>query len=144
MDSWHCSVDQLFGLDTPSWCYAIGLVTVLTPLAWVRDIKRFSFTFLLGNCLLIATITTVIVNGSSALSENGPAPDLVAFNQKNFLSCIGYCIFAFEGIGVVMPVMHACSEPEKFVTLLYAAIGTLTVVFVFFGTFCYLAYGNEI
>jgi amino acid permease len=56
------SVNQAFGINTPIWYYSIGLVFVLTPIAWVRDISRFSFTFLLGNLLLALTVMVVSIH----------------------------------------------------------------------------------
>jgi solute carrier family 36 (proton-coupled amino acid transporter) len=57
---------------------------------------------------------------------------------------IGFCIYAFEGIGIVMPIMQSCAEPKKIITILEAAIATLTGVFLVFGTLCYVAYGSDL
>ena len=43
-----------------------------------------------------------------------------------------------------MPIMQSCAEPERFTNVLYAAIGTLTGVYIFFGIFGYCAYGNSV
>ena len=47
------------GMETPVWPYFVGVLSVLTPIAWVEDIKKFSFTFLVGNLLILSTIVTV-------------------------------------------------------------------------------------
>lgn len=39
---------------------AILLLVVLTLIAWVRDIGKFSFTFLIGNIIMLATIFVVV------------------------------------------------------------------------------------
>jgi len=49
------------------WYYALGLIIILTPITWVRDISRFSFTFLLGNSLLLLTLLTVAIDGIQEL-----------------------------------------------------------------------------
>lgn len=41
-----------------------------------------------------------------------------------------------------MPIMQSCEEPKKFLSVLYAAIGTLTILYIFFGTFCCMSYGK--
>lgn len=57
-------------------------------------------------------------------------------------SMLGYAIYAFEGVGILMPVMQACECPEKFDKILIAALATLTLAFVVYGTMSYLAFGN--
>ena len=56
---------------------------------------------------------------------------------------VGFAAYNFEGIGIVMPVMQRTAVPEMFDKLLAAAIGTMFVTFVSFGTVCYLAYGSD-
>ena len=52
-------------------------------------------------------------------------------------------IYSFEGIGVVMPIMHACETPEKFTSILTAAILTLVVGYVVFSEICYFTFGSD-
>ena len=39
--------------------YTIGIICILTPIAWVRDIAKFSFTFMIGNFMIL--FTTLVV-----------------------------------------------------------------------------------
>jgi len=55
---------------------------------------------------------------------------------------IGFAIYSFEGIGVVMPIMQQAAQPQHFILLLTLAIGTLTIIYVIFGTICYLSFGT--
>jgi amino acid permease len=75
------SVNQVLSLDTPMWYYALGLLSILTPISWVRDIKKFSFSFLVGNLVLSLLILTVIVNALSEVMDRGFADDLKMFNE---------------------------------------------------------------
>lgn len=57
-------------------------------------------------------------------------------------SMVGFSIYTYEGIGILMPVMQACECPEKFDKILMAAIFTLTSAYIIFGTLCYLSFGD--
>jgi len=70
-------------------------------------------------------------------------PGLVPVNDQRYQLFIGFAIYSFEGIGVVMPIMHSCSEPKKFNQILILAICTLLAAFLFFGTFGYITYGSN-
>jgi amino acid permease len=65
--SFTTSINQAFSLNTPMWYYSLGLICILTPIAWVRDISRFSFTFLIGNLLLILTVGVVCIDAIKLL-----------------------------------------------------------------------------
>jgi solute carrier family 36 (proton-coupled amino acid transporter) len=55
---------------------------------------------------------------------------------------MGFSIFSFEGISIVMPIMKSTEKPEKFGNILIAAIATLVSIFVIFGLLGSLAYGS--
>ena len=55
---------------------------------------------------------------------------------------VGFSIYTYEGIGVLMPVMQACESPQKFEKILVAAVFTVTVVLSIYGVIAYLAYGE--
>ena len=87
------------------------------------------------------SIIVVMVFATSSIKERGGLPeDAIAFNSENYLITIGYCIYSFEGIGVVMPIMQSCAEPEKFLSMFYAAMATLTTIYIVYGTYCSVAY----
>ena len=59
LKSLKSSVNQAFEVETEMWLYASILICILTPIAWVRDISKFSFSFMMGNLLILLTIVTV-------------------------------------------------------------------------------------
>ena len=65
-------------------------------------------------------------------------------NHDGYWSMVGFSCYAYEGIGVVMPIMNNCACPEQFDKILLYAILTLTAVYCFFGEFCYLVLGSHI
>ncbi len=65
-------------------------------------------------------------------------------NYDDYWSMIGFSCYAFEGIGVVMPIMAACECPEKFDKILGAAFLTLTIIYCAFADWCYLIIGDKL
>ena len=88
--------------------------------------------------------TVVIISYYSIvkLAADGIGQGVVAINPKGMWSTMGFAVYLFEGIGILMPVMQACECPEIFDRILISAVGTLTMVFCFFCTLSYLAFGN--
>jgi len=124
------------------WTYGVVLVCLLSMLAWVRNIAVFSFTFLIANILLLSTVVIVCAYSTSKLITDGINESVEAINLKGVWTMLGFAVYVFEGIGILMPVMQACDCPEKFSDILNAALMTLCSAFAIFGTLSYLAFGN--
>ena len=89
---------------------------------------------MLGNLLILMAILYVSVYCGMVLVRNdGIANDIVFINKNEYLGALGMSIYCFEGIGIVMPVMHSSESPESFKASLICAIATLTIIYIFFG-----------
>ena len=145
-ESWVTLLDTLFGLKVGPWTPGVVLLVILTMMAWVRDISKFSSTMLLGNLCILATLIIVSVVMANRLIERDfeKGPDVVPINYKEFWSMVGFSCYTFEGIGVVMPIMHACNVPEQFPRLLFYAMVTLITIYSFFGNLVYYTLGSDL
>lgn len=76
------------------------------------------------------------------LYNDGLGPDIEAINHEKMFSTIGFAIYTFEGIGIMMPIMQACDCPERFDKIYFNSIMIITVMFLAYGSIMYLAYGN--
>lgn len=144
--AWKSIAKEVFGYEADIWVFAGALMCILIPIAWVRDIGKFSFTFLLGNLLILSTVIIVSIVLLIKLKGSGGefAESIEAINGNEYWAMIGFSCYAYEGIGVVMPIMQACECPEKFDKILFYAILTLTIIYVSFADLCYLILGNNL
>ena len=136
-----CATAQ-FGDVCNLWTWATVVIVILTMLAWVRNIAKFRFTFIFANILLLSSICIIIVFSINRLSTMGLPNDLQAINTSGMWTNVGFAIYTFEGIGILMPCMQACEVPHKFDKVLIAAVITVTAMFLVYGTIAYVAYGN--
>lgn len=72
------------------------------------------------------------------------APGVEFINKSDFLSTLGFAFYNYEGIGIVMPVMATCAEPQHFKRMLTYTFFTLMAIFVFFGCVTYFAWGENL
>ena len=61
IESLQTTVNKAFNLETSHWLYGGGLVVVLTPISWVRNIAKFAFTYLIG--ILLIFLSVIVVSG---------------------------------------------------------------------------------
>ena len=118
-------------------------MTILTLLAWVRNIATFRFTFLFANLLLVAMVVIVCCYSVKEIYSNGTlGPDITLINTSGMWTALGFSIYTFEGIGILMPCMAACECPEKYEEIWIWAVVTVIGAFFIYGSTSYLAYGN--
>lgn len=53
-------------------------------------------------------------------------------------------MYAYEGIGIVIPVMEITEDQEKFPKILFLVITVTFLIYVTFGEFCYIIYGSKL
>ena len=145
IESLKTSVDKLLGIDSNHWLYAAGLIIVLTPVAWVRNIAKFAFTYLIGILLIVWGIIVVSGYAVGTLAENEKlCPNVKPINHDSYLTTLGMTVYCYEGIGMLMPIMHASESPHKLQSCLIGAIVTLTFVYIAFSELCYSAWGSNL
>lgn len=145
-ETWVSILKTVFGITVGPWTPGIVLLIFLTLMAWIRDISKFSSTMLIGNLCILTTLIIVTFIMFLKLTNRGftPGPDIVWMNFNEFWTMVGFSCYTFEGIGVVMPIMHACSVPDQFPKILLFAMCTLICVYSFFGNLVYCTLGSEL
>ena len=90
---------------------------------------------------MLLTVVIISYYSITKLVADGIGQGVVAVNTDGMWSTMGFAVFMFEGIGILMPVMQACECPEIFDKILIAAVFTLASTFCIFCTLSYLAFG---
>ncbi|KAM9896826.1 hypothetical protein OXX79_007254 [Metschnikowia pulcherrima] len=120
---------------------------ILTPLSLIRDITRLSLSALIANIFIMGGLITIVCFTALQLIQN----DLQAgsgvyylFNKSEFSLFIGVAIFAFEGIGLIIPIQESMIYPDHFPRVLRSVIITISTIFVFIGGLGYITFGEKI
>ena len=145
IESCRGTIDNLFSVESSIAFYIIAVCIIYTLLSWVRNLAKFSFTFIVGNVLIIVAVIYVCVFAGKLFGEQGgKGPDLEFINTAGYMNTLGFSIYCYEGIGIVMPVLSTCEKPERFKAMLTYAIITLMILFVGFSEFCYMVWGSNL
>lgn len=78
----------------------------------------------------------------SHIYQHGISPDIEIINTKGMWSVVGFSIYVYEGIGVLMPIMQASEVPEQFDDILFWAVLTLVFIYTGLGVVTYFAFGK--
>ncbi|XP_063046655.1 proton-coupled amino acid transporter 1 [Engraulis encrasicolus] len=142
-----------------SWDCHSNDTTVMVP---TFDSKIYMLIFLPFVILLVFTRSLRVLAPFSSIANLAMAGSLVLIyyysitnislpinlpavgQPRDYPLFFGTAIFAFEGIGVVLPLENKMQHPEKFNKVLYMGMGVVTFLYISLGTIGYMCFGQDI
>jgi amino acid permease len=108
-----------------------------------RDIQKLSGTALIADLFILVGLIYIFTIEFRTLAANGIA-DVRFFNPDRFPLLIGTAVFAFEGIGLIIPITESMKEPQKFPKVLSGVMVFVMALFAGSGVLAYSTYGSDI
>jgi proton-coupled amino acid transporter len=121
----------------------IGLqLLLLIPFSLIRNISKLGPAALVADICIMLGLSYIYYYDISSLATRGIHKSVVLFNPAQYTLTIGSSIFAFEGIGLILPIQSSMAEPDKFSPLLYLVMLLITLVFTSVGALSYATFGS--
>lgn len=117
---------------------------IYVPLCWVRKIEKFNASHIVADVLILVTLITIMIYAGLHVGEAGWGPNIKPINNKLFINMIGFAVFAYEGVGVVIPIMDITEDEEKYPKILFYCITSVLSLYIVFGLMCYFSYGSHL
>lgn len=125
------------------WWYGLVCFVILTPLVFVRHLEKFAMCHFFADFMVVVVILTVVIFSSVYLHNDGLSSEAVPFNSNKYFLYFGTAIFAFEGVGVVIPIYESMEKPQYFLCLWWINIATVTAILIIMGLLPYFAFGED-
>lgn len=121
---------------------------IFLPLSLIRDITKLSLLALLANIFILIGLVTILYYSFYELlflNHGAFGKDIeFFFNKESFSLFIGVSIFAFEGIGLIIPIQESMIYPNNFPRVLFLVIATISTIFIGIGCLGYLTFGKYV
>eukprot|EP00441_Pelagodinium_beii_P015465 CAMPEP_0197661272 /NCGR_PEP_ID=MMETSP1338-20131121/51355_1 /TAXON_ID=43686 ORGANISM="Pelagodinium beii, Strain RCC1491" /NCGR_SAMPLE_ID=MMETSP1338 /ASSEMBLY_ACC=CAM_ASM_000754 /LENGTH=574 /DNA_ID=CAMNT_0043238795 /DNA_START=32 /DNA_END=1756 /DNA_ORIENTATION=+ len=118
---------------------------LVVPFAWQRDLASLTTINFVGNLLVLSTTAALAVMAVWGLFEQGIAEDLTLLcPPPRALVFMGFSVFTFEGINMVIPMYESHREKDSFDRLLIGTIVAVISIFSLFASGNVLLYGTDL
>lgn len=121
------------------WIWVPICMLLFVPLVWLRKTEKLAFTHLFADVMVGIALIMITVFATKEMQENGVKS--LDFITPNYSFAISYAVFAFEGIGVVLPIMELTENKDQYFTLLTVTLCVICTIFVCFCEYSAFGYG---
>ena len=100
----------------------------------IRKIENFAKFHVFGDVMIWVTLISVMIFAGIKDSKEGwgTSSENIAFNSKLWPNTIGFAVYSFEGVGVIIPVYEITTEKKNFFPIVcYVCFGILFMDIMF-------------
>lgn len=114
------------------------------PISLTRKISKLGFCALIADVFIFMGLIYIYSQSTINLFEHGISKKIQYFNSESWSLFIGTAVFAYEGIGLLIPIKESMKNPEQFNKLLILVMIIVTLVFTSLASLAYLSYGDDV
>ncbi|CAN2387308.1 Proton-coupled amino acid transporter 1 [Pristimantis euphronides] len=122
--------------------YILSFLPFLILMVFIRNLRYLSGFSLLANVAMLGSVVMIY----QYICRDIPDPTHLSYaaSWRTYPLFFGTAIFAFEGIGVILPLENKMKIPHQFPVVLYVGMGFVTLLYISMGTLGYLRFGSDI
>ena len=125
------------------WAFVLAQAPLFIPLSWIRSMRTLGWTSALANALIAAGLAAILAWAAVGWADAPPRPGgfaAPAYNAAGFPLFLGTAVYAYEGIGMVVPIYDSLSPGGQagFARTLSSTLAGIVAVYLVVGMVPYL------
>ena len=130
------------GVEIEKWIWMPICMAIYVPLVMVRKIEVFAITHAFGDAMIIITLIIIFVYAGMDISDKGPQMDEIKPVGELWADAIGFSVYTYEGIGVILPIQEVTADKKNYYKLLCITVTLIATLYIIFGEFTVIAWGD--
>lgn len=136
-------VVALYWKDAPEDRVFMGMIAV--PVLFLVFIRQLSVLAWFSMAANLATLISLCIIFRFIFDNLQPRDDIQKVADYSEVPMFfGTAIYAFEGIGVVLPIENSMRNPHRFPLIIYGGMTIVSSLYISVGVLGYLKYGSDI
>ena len=133
------------GSITDKWWWLLICLGYFLPLIYVRKVEKFSITHIFSDVLIMISILVLCIYAGVDVSNRGgfATECILPISPTFWPSAIGFSMYAFEGIGVILPIREITEKKEDYLKIFILVVGSIGIFYVVFCEFMIFGFGAD-
>merc|ERR1719469_1609447 len=117
-------------------------MSIYVPLVLVRKIEVFAYTHVFGDIMIIITLVVIFGYAGASLGNNGVQMQGIKPVGTLWADAIGFSVYSYEGIGVILPIREVTADKENYYKLLCITVTLIAFLYILLGEVTAIAWGD--
>lgn len=135
--------------DSFKWYFMPICFAIFMPLVMVRKIQVFAKFHIFGDIMIFVTVIATFIFGAIQINDNGWSkwktydPPLQFITPKVWPNAISFAVYAFEGVGVILPIYDITENKSQYMTVVTITCCFIVFVYVTYSEFCLFVWYDQ-
>ena len=131
-----------FVVIDPIW-FVLMVTILMIPVCFSTKLKNFSIIASLGNIFILITLSSVLYFAFAEIQRD--PKELKYFGEwQSTLKFMGTSVFAFEGIGLVVPLAQTLENSPSFTHIMYLTTSFILAMYMLLGLVTSIGFGDDV
>mmetsp|Transcript_25580 Transcript_25580/g.34194 ORF Transcript_25580/g.34194 Transcript_25580/m.34194 type:complete len:338 (+) Transcript_25580:595-1608(+) len=135
--------DSCDGKVINKWIWMPICMLIYIPLVMVRKIEVFASTHVFADIMIIISLIVIFAYAGIDLAKDGPNMSEVGPVGEYWADAIGFSVYTYEGIGVILPIREVTADKKIYYKLLCFTVTMIAILYIIFGEFTLIAWGDR-